>query len=99
MRIIFFLRNSLTFKILFAFLFILSSQGPIKGDFKSGQLYRNFKERLDRLPFTFSTVVEFETSTSAFYGRLKKNGLDFFASIDADTGEIKHLNKLTSIAN
>jgi hypothetical protein len=44
-------------------------------------------------------VAELETSTSTFYGRIKKNGSDFFASIDAHSGYIKLLGKLTSIAS
>jgi hypothetical protein len=90
-------RHSLTCKLLAVFLFFVCFRCLLIGDFEYGQVRRGLKDRLDRLPFPFSTVAEFEASTSTFYGRLKKNGTDFFLSIDALTGKAKLLGKIPPI--
>ena len=61
-----------------------------------GQSSQDYQNGLATLPYPFSTVVEHDTTTSTFFGRVKIDGFDYLASIASDTGKPIILSKLPS---
>ena len=62
-----------------------------------GQSQKHFKNQINNLPFPFSSVVEYDSSASMFYGHLRKDGFSYFACIDSVTGKTTLLGKLPPI--
>jgi hypothetical protein len=61
-----------------------------------GQSIQGYHTRMAMLPYPFSTVAEFDKTASTFYGIIRVDRENFFASVNIITGKTILLNKLPS---
>lgn len=59
-----------------------------------GQASSDLNIRLEKLPYAFSSVAEYDKANGLFYGRMKKGKVDYLATISENTGEVSYLCKL-----
>ncbi len=87
------LQNTFT-KLLISFFLIVLFNSSCRDIY--GQSVQDYQNRMATLPYPFSTVVEYDTATSTFFGRIRVDGVNYLASIASSTGNMITLSKLPS---
>lgn len=83
--------------IVIMFIFSISDLTAVNPLFDQSRKWH--KKHVIKWLLPFSTVAEYDSSTSFFYGRQRQNGSDYFTSVDSRTGKTTMLRKLPSYDN